>query len=161
MTSDHQYQRFILISTKKIVELIIKHHSRLSFIELIIDRLRSIFVESIKKLHIWLAKWTINKTLVKRIVKSFNIVTNYLIDNEEIDKITLLNLQSNQFQSTSNKKINSKIEQFARSSSNVFASSCTFILRKIDNDYQWQRLFNSSILFFQIIFVEVDKKIDN
>ena len=35
---------------KKIVELIIKHHSRLSLIESIADRLRSIFVESTKKI---------------------------------------------------------------------------------------------------------------
>ena len=102
-----------------------------------------------------------NKTLVKRVVKRFNIVTSHLIDDEEVDEITLLNLQSNQCQSTSNKKINNKIEQFAHSSSDVFALSCTFISEKIDNDYQSQRLFSSSISSSQIIFVEIDKKIDN
>ena len=102
-----------------------------------------------------------NKTLVKRIIKKFNIVTSHLIDEDEIDKITSLSLQSNQCQSTSNKEINNKIEQFVHSSANVFASSCTSILEKINNYDQSKRLFNSSILFSQIIFVEVDKKIDN
>ena len=102
-----------------------------------------------------------NKTLVKRVVKWFSIVISHLIDDEEVDEITLLNLQSNQCQSTSNKEINNKIEQFVHSSSNVFASSCTSISEKIDKDYQSQRLSNSSISFSQIIFVEIDKKIDN
>ena len=102
-----------------------------------------------------------NKTLVKRVVKRFNIVTNHLLDDEEVDEITLLNLQSNQCQSTSNKEINNKIEQLAHSSSNVSASSCTFISKKIDKDYQSQRLSNSSISSSQIISVKIDKKIDN
>ena len=102
-----------------------------------------------------------NKTLVKKVIKRFNIVINHLIDDEEVDEITFLNLQSNQCQSASNKKINNKIEQLAHSSSNVFASSCTSISKKIDKDYQSQRLFNSSISSSQIIFVEIDKKIDN
>ena len=102
-----------------------------------------------------------NKTLVKRVVKRFNIVTTHLICDEKIDKITSLNLQSNQCQSSSNKKINSKIEQLAHSSSNVFASSCTFVSKKIDNYDQSKRLFSSSISFSQIIFVKIDKKIDN
>ena len=102
-----------------------------------------------------------NKALVKRIVKRFSIVINHLIDDEEVDEITLLNLQSNQCQSASNKEINSKIEQLAHSSSNVSASSCTSISKKIDKDYQSQRLFNSSISSSQIISVEIDKKIDN
>ena len=161
VASDHQYQKFIFVSTKKVVELIIKYHFRFSFIESIANRLRSIFVESTKKSRIWLAKWAMNKTLVKRVIKRFNIVTNHLIDVNEIDKITSFNLQSNQCHSTSNKEINNKIEQFAHSSSNVFASSCTSISKKIDNYDQSKRLFSSSILFSQIIFVKVDKKIDN
>ena len=52
VASDHQYQRFILTSIRKIVELITKHHSRLSLIESVADRLRSIFVESTKKSRI-------------------------------------------------------------------------------------------------------------
>ena len=102
-----------------------------------------------------------NKTFVKRIIKRFSIVINHFIDDEEVDEITLLNLQSNQCQTALNKKINNKIEQLAHSSSNVFASLCTFISKKIDKNYQSQRLSNSSISFSQIIFVEIDKKIDN
>ena len=82
-----------------------------------------------------------NKTLVKRVIKKSNIVTSYLIDEDEIDKITSLNLQSNQCQSASNKEINNKVEQSVHSSSDVSASSCTSISKKIDRNYQSQRLF--------------------